>query len=123
MGHVFEPMSGEILNAAVEVHRALGPGFQEAVYESALCIELELRGVPFRRQQEILVHYKAREVGRHRLDLIVAGEIVVEIKAATELNDVHLAQALSYLKSSKIPVGLLLNFGKATLESRRVILG
>jgi GxxExxY protein len=79
-------------------------------------------GVAFRRRQEIVVSYKDREVGRHRLDLIVAGEIVVELEAVTDLNEVHLAQNLSYLKSSKIPVGLVLNFGKATLESRRVVL-
>ena len=121
MGHTFEPMSGDILAAAVEVHRALGPGYHESVYEAALCVELQLRGIPHVRQQEIMPHYKDCEVGRHRLDLIVAGEIVVEVKAVTELGDAYLAQVLSYLKSSRIPVGLILNFGKATLDSRRVV--
>jgi GxxExxY protein len=121
MGHAFEPISGEILGAAVEVHRLLGPGYQESVYEAALCIELGLRGIPHVRQHEIVLHYKDREVGRHRLDLIAGGEIVLEVKAVSEVNDVHLSQALSYLKSSKIPVGLILNFGRPTLDSRRVV--
>ena len=121
MEHAFEPMPGDILAAAVEVQRTLGPGYHESDYEAAHCVELELRGIPHVRQHEIVLHYKDREVGRHRLDLIVAGEIVVEIKAVTELSDVHLAQTLSYLKSSRIPVGLILNFGKATLDSRRVV--
>ena len=121
MGHAFESISGDILGAAVEVHRALGPGYHESVYEAALGVELQLRGIPHVRQHEIVLHYKDREVGRHRLDLVAGGEIVVEVKAVTELNDVHLAQTLAYLKSSKIPVGLILNFGRATLESRRVV--
>ena len=121
MGHAFEPISGDILGAAVEVHRALGPGYHESVYEAALCVELQLRGIPHVRQHDVVLHYKDREVGRHRLDLIAAGEIVVEIKAVSDLNDVHLAQTLSYLKSSKIPIGHILNFGKATLDSRRVV--
>jgi len=121
MGHAFEYISGEVLGAAVEVHRALGPGYHESVYEAALCIELQLRGIPHVRQREIVLYYKDREVGRHRLDLIAGGEIVVELKAVSELNEVHLSQALSYLKSSKISVALILNFGRATLDSRRVV--
>jgi len=121
MGYTFEPVSGEILNAAVEVHKTLGPGFRETVYEAALCIELVLRGVPYRRQQEVLVRYKDHEVGRHYLDLIIAGEIVVEIKAVTDLSEDHLAQTLSHIKASKVAVGLLLNFGRPTLQSRRLV--
>ncbi len=121
MAHTFEPISGDVLGSAVEVHRTLGPGYHESVYEAALCIELQLRGIPHVRQHEIVLHYKDREVGRHRLDLVVAGEIVVEIKAVSDLDDAHLAQTLAYLKSSRIAVGLILNFGKAALDTRRVV--
>jgi GxxExxY protein len=121
MRYSFEPISGEILAAAVEVHKHLGPGFRESVYESALAVEFKLRGVPFSRQQRVVITYKSEPVGQHRLDFVTEG-ILMEIKAATELVDLHTDQTLSYLKSSGIRTGLLLNFGAARLQSRRVVL-
>ncbi len=121
VGHAFESISGDILGAAVDVHRALGPGYHESIYEAALCVELHLRGIPHVRQHEIVLHYKDQEIGRHRLDLVAGGEIVIEIKAVSELNEVHFSQVLSYLKSSRIPIGLIVNFGRPTLDSRRVV--
>jgi len=121
MSREFEKASGDVLAAAVEVHRVLGPGYQEIIYENALCVELGLRGIAFKRQHEIVIDYKGTDVGRHRIDLIVADEILVELKAVSELTGDHVAQILAYLKSSGIRVGLLLNFAKAALQTKRVV--
>lgn len=91
-------LSHEVLGAALEVHRVLGPGFLESIYEEALCIELQERGIPFLRQPAIEVGYKGRHVGEGRLDLLIAGELVVELKAVESLGALHIAQLLSYLR-------------------------
>jgi len=113
-----------VIGAAIEVHRTLGPGFLEAVYENALAIELELRGVPFRRQLPKVVQYKGHNVGEGRLDLLVGDVLLVELKAVEELAPVHTAQVLSYLKARQIHLGLLINFNVAVLKDgiKRVIL-
>lgn len=95
MGHQFEALSGQILEAAVDVHRILGPGFLESVYENALVIAFNRRGIRFERQYEVRVWFEEQEVGAHRLDLLVDGQIVVEIKAVKALDDVHFAQLRS----------------------------
>lgn len=99
-----------VVNAAIEVHRHLGPGYLESVYQAALEIELGLRGVNFERQGAFRVQYKGQEVGAGRLDLLAERSVIVEIKAVDHLNDVHLAQALSYLKATGLPLALLINF-------------
>lgn len=99
-----------VVNAAIEVHRHLGPGYLESVYQAALEIELGLRGVNFERQAAFRVQYKGQEVGAGRLDLLAERSVIVEIKAVEHLNDVHLAQALSYLKATGLPFALLINF-------------
>ena len=99
-----------IIDAAIEVHRTLGPGLLEAIYEEALCVELELRGIPFERQVAIDVVYKEHVIKGQRLDLLVEGEVVVEIKSVTKLPDVAMAQVLSYLKATGHKRGLLINF-------------
>lgn len=113
-----------MVDAALEVHRTLGPGFGELVYENALCIELELRGLAFTRQPTTTVEYKGRCVGEGRLDLVVAGLLVVELKAVNCLAAVHVAQVLAYLKATGRELGLLINFNEARLKSgiRRVVL-
>jgi GxxExxY protein len=114
-------LTDQILNAAVEVHTVLGPGFLESIYQNAMTTELKQRGLIVEEQKEIIVYFKGKEVGRHRLDLVVEGRILLELKAVTAFDDSHLAQILSYLKATGIKVGLLLNFAKATLKVKRVV--
>jgi GxxExxY protein len=122
MGHVFEEMSGRILAAAVEVHKTLGPGFVEPIYQKAMEIALQHRGIPFVRQKEVHVFFEGVDVGLQRLDLIVEGQIILELKAVKALEDVFFAQVRSYLKATGLHVGLLLNFNAPTLVVKRVVL-
>jgi GxxExxY protein len=117
----FEALTKQIIGAAIEVHRRLGPGFLESVYEKALIIELKKRGLAVQHQVEIQIRYDDKEVGHHRLDLFVENTIVVELKAIKNLEDVHFAVVRSYLKAADRKHGLLLNFAKITLEVKRVI--
>jgi GxxExxY protein len=112
--------TSRVIGAAIEVHRALGPGFLEAVYEEALALELENRKIPYERQRIVRVRYRGATVGVHRIDLITDGKIVVELKAVKAIEDIHLAVTLSYLKATSLPVGLIINFAEATLRVRRV---
>jgi GxxExxY protein len=123
-GEEVEAVATSILGAAVEVHRVLGPGFLESVFEEALDIELASRGVSFVRQACLPVSYKDRRVGDLRLDLLVAERVVVELKAVDCLSPVHLAQALSYLKATGLRLALVINFNVPVLLRgvRRVIL-
>lgn len=118
-----EHLTRPIIGAAIAVHRELGPGFVEAVYEAALALELRAREIPFRRQVSVPVVYRGVAVGTHRLDLFVWDEIVVELKALHELADVHFAITRSYLRAVDRVHGLLVNFGKPTLEVKRVFGG
>ena len=104
----------------MRVHGTLGNGFQEVIYQRALSIEFELDNLKFQREQEMPIHYRDRAIGSRRVDFFVENSIMVEIKAITRLEDVHLAQALNYLECYKIHVGLLLNFGQRSLEFKRV---
>lgn len=115
-----EELTGQIIGAALEVHKALGPGFLEAVYENALCTELRYRGLAFQRQLAVPILYREVEVGLHRLDLLVTDEIVVELKAVRAIEDVHFVVVRSYLAAVNKQHGLLLNFAKPKLEIRRV---
>jgi GxxExxY protein len=117
----FEDLSSKILNAAVNVHKQLGPGFLESIYEEALCCELSKQGIAFERQKEIKVYYDNHPVGTHRLDLLVNKEIVVELKAVQEFEKAHFATVKSYLRATNLHVGLLLNFNKVTLEIKRMV--
>ena len=122
MGHTFEELSGRILEAAVAVHKALGPGFLEPIYQRAMEVALAHRGIGFERQKEIHVFFEDVDVGLHRLDLTVAGQVILELKAVRGLEDIHYAQLKSYLKATGIRVGLLLNFNARTLVIKRVVL-
>src|SRR6266851_283520 len=117
----FEASTERIIGAAIEVHRRLGPGFLESLYEKALIIELKKRGLAVQDQMEVIISYDDVEVGRHRLDLFVEDTIVVELKAIKNLEDIHFAIVRSYLKAVGRKHGLLLNFAKITLEVKRVI--
>ena len=120
-----DPVTGEILAAAIEVHRALGPGLLETAYQACLEQELADRGVPFRSQVDLPVKYKGRRVGcAYRLDLIVRDEVIVEIKAVESLAPIHQAQLLTYLRLSGLRKGLLMNFHAPLLRDgvKRMIL-
>ena len=113
-----------VFGAALEVHRTLGPGYTELVYEEALTIELTARSVPFQRQVPIFIDYKGHRVGGTRLDVLVDRKVVVELKAVDALAKVHTAQVLSYLKATRCRLGLLINFNVPILRSgmKRVVL-
>ena len=119
--HVFEKLSQVIIGAAIKVHKELGSGFLESIYEEALKIELSETNVNYEFQKEIKIEYLGKEVGTHRLDLIIEKKIIVEPKAVKELTDAHFAQLISYLKATDLKVGLLLNFAKPILEIKRVV--
>jgi GxxExxY protein len=118
MSHEFEATSGLVLEAAVAVHKTLGPGFLESIYQKAMEVALTHRMVPFERQKEI----ENELVGLHMLDLIVSNEIIVELKAVKAFEDIHFAQLKSYLKATGLRAGLLLNFNAVTLATKRVVL-
>ena len=115
-----EELTGPIIGAAIDVHKELGPGFAESVYENGLVLELRQRGIPFQRQLAIPVLYRGVEVGLHRLDLFVANAIVVELKATRDLADVHFVVVRSYLRAAERDHGRILNFAKEKLEVKRV---
>jgi GxxExxY protein len=104
-----------VIEAAVEVHRHLGPGYVESVYENALAVELGLHGIAFERQVAFRIEYKGHDVGEGRIDLLVEHCLVVELKAVDHFTEVHLAQALSYLKATGHPLALLINFNVPVL--------
>ena len=115
-----QELTGRIIGAAIEVHRGLGPGFLESVYENALAIELRDRRIPFQRHLDVPIFYRNVEVGHHRADLFISDQIVVELKAIRNLEDVHFVVVRSYLCALKREHGLLLNFAKPTLIVKRV---
>ena len=118
----FEELTEKIIGAAIEVHRQLGPGFIESIYENALVYELRKRGLRVEQQLEVPIVYDGKiEVGKHRLDLFVENEIVIDLKAISELLAIHFAIVKSQLRAVKRKHGLLLNFAKVTLGVRRVI--
>jgi GxxExxY protein len=119
--HNFEELSKKIIGAAIEVHRALGPGFLESIYEEALKVEFAEHGLHYDAQKEIQIKYLGVEVGLHRLDLLVEKQIIVELKAVKDFTEIHFAQLRSYLKATGLKVGLLFNFSKPTLEIKRVV--
>ena len=119
----FEDLTEKIIGAAIEVHRTLGPGFLESVYENALVIELRKRGLKVEQQKEILIKYEGADVGKHRLDLFIEDEIVVDLKTVNGFDDVHFAIVRSQLRAAGRRHGLLLNFANVKLEPKRVISG
>jgi len=113
-------LTDRIIQAAIAVHRALGPGFLEAIYEEAFCIELGWMGIAYERQQSIPLMYRERPIGEHRLDVLVEGIAVVELKAISALEKIHFAVVRSYMKAVDTDIGLLLNFGSMPLTVKRV---
>ena len=111
-----DQLARAVIGAAIEVHRLLGPGLLESVYEEALCVELALQRIPFYRQPVVDLCYKGHPVGTGRLDLLVGGSLVVELKAVDALSDAHKAQVISYLKTAGYRLGLPINFNVPILR-------
>lgn len=110
-----DDLTERIIGAAIEVHRVLGPGLLESIYEEALCHEFELRGISFERQKELDVIYKGHRIKSQKIDILVEKHVVVELKAVSKLPDVATAQTLSYLKATNLKRALLINFGEKRL--------
>ena len=110
-------ITSNILASAIEVHSNLGPGLLESVYEEALVIEFELKGIYFERQKEIDLKYKNRPIGKHRLDFLIENEVIVELKTVESIHNIHIAQVLTYLKATGKRIGLIINFNVELLKN------
>ena len=117
----YSEITGKIIGAAMKVHTTLGRGFQEVIYQRAMEIEMAKQGLKIQREMEMDVFYDGQKVGTRRVDFFVEGKVMVELKAVSQLEDVHLAQAINYLEAYNLEIGLLVNFGAKSLEYRRVI--
>jgi len=115
-----EELIRKVIGCCVRVHKALGPGFLESVYQQALAIEFEEQEIAFEAENEIELQYHDRDIGSHRLDMYVDGQLVVELKATDKLVGQYYAQVRSYLKATRTQTGLLVNFGAFRLDPRRV---
>ncbi|PVY43055.1 GxxExxY protein [Pontibacter virosus] len=115
-----EELTFRIIGCAMKVHRTLGNGFQEVIYQRCLAIELQAVGIGFEREKEQAIYYNGIEVGNRRADFIVESSIVIELKALIDLEDVHLAQAKNYVVAYNLPIGLLINFGAKSLQYKKV---
>jgi GxxExxY protein len=115
-------LSERIIGCCIQVHKTLGPGFLEKLYEEALCLEFAKTGLKFERQKTIAVTYDGRTIGEHRLDLVVEGKVVLELKACAGIEDIHLATVRSYLKATALELALVVNFARPTLDIKRVVL-
>lgn len=117
---LYQDITQRIIGAAMEVHRRLGNGFQEIIYQRALDIEMRINNLEAIREKKMYIFYREKKIGTRRVDFFVENTIMVEIKAITQLEDVHLAQAMNYLEAYQLPIGLLINFGAKSLQFKRV---
>ena len=117
---VIDELTYKVIGCAMKVHQYLGNGFQEVIYQRCLAIELEIAEVPFTRETEQIIYYRDRQVGSRRADFVINEKILVELKALTLLEDVHLAQAKNYVVAYDFSVGLLINFGATSLQYKKV---
>ncbi|MEO6630627.1 MAG: GxxExxY protein [Mucilaginibacter sp.] len=116
-----EELTHKIIGCAMKVHSTLGTGFQEVIYQKALAIEIGKQDLTFAREMEMTIFYDGIAIGMRKVDFFVGEKIMVELKAVSNLNDVHLAQAINYLEAYNLPIGLLINFGSKSLEFKRII--
>jgi GxxExxY protein len=114
-------LTGKIIGAAMEVHKYLGNGFQEVIYQRALSIELNMQNLQHKREKEMQLTYKGYDIGKRRVDFFIEEKIMLEIKAVKVLEDVHLAQAINYLEAYNMEIGFLINFGSTSLQFKRVM--
>ena len=120
MDYQDDKLTETIIECIIKVHQGLGPGFLESVYRNALLLELKRSRLVTEAEKEVIVRYHGEEVGRHRLDLLVEGKVILELKTVDELNPAHYAQLRSYLKATGLPIGLLVNFAKEKADFRRL---
>jgi GxxExxY protein len=116
----YSELTSKIIGCAMTVHKMLGNGFQEVIYQRALAIEMNLSGIEFSREFAMPIFYREEHIGTRRVDFLVEGVISVELKAITKLEDVHLAQAINYLEAYNLEIGLLINFGETSLNFKRL---
>src|SRR6478752_7554262 len=117
----FKEITEKIIGSSMKVHAALGNGFQEVIYQRALEMEMEEVGLKFARELSMPIYYKGKNIGERRVDFFVEEKIMVELKAIVQLEDVHLAQAKNYLEAYNTEIGLLINFGSASIQFKRLI--
>ena len=117
----YRELTGKIIGCAMQVHRILGTGFQEVIYQRALAIELEQCGIAAQRELELPIYYRQKEIGSRRVDFLVDETVLVELKALSALNETHHAQIINYLEAYRLPIGLLINFGASSLEFKRFV--
>lgn len=123
MDDTTEKLTGTIIEAIIRVHQTLGPGFLEAVYQRALLIELKKRGLRTELEKEVVVEYDGEKVGSHRMDLVVDGRVIVEVKTVERIGKAQYAQVRSYLKATGLRVAILVNFAKEKADFRRIEFG
>jgi GxxExxY protein len=116
----YSDLTSKIIGCAMTVHKFLGNGFQEIIYQRALEIEMELAGISFQREYEMPVYYRNANIGTRRVDFFVEGVIFVELKAITHFENTNFAQAINYLEAYNLEIGLLINFGETTLKFKRL---
>ena len=116
----YSDLTAKIIGCAMAVHKELGNGFQEVIYQRALEIEMRIAGVAFSREFEMPIHYRDEQIGSRRVDFLVEGIISVELKAITKLEEVHFAQAINYLEAYNLEIGMLINFGETSLNFKRL---
>ena len=117
----YSELTSKIIGCAMKVHSTLGNGFQEVIYQRALAIELNEAGIENTREHEMPIFYKQQQIGTRRVDFLINAVVSVELKAITQLDDVHLAQAINYLEAYDLEIGLLINFGAKSLQTKRLI--
>jgi GxxExxY protein len=117
---LYPELTYRLMEAVFEVHNQLGPGFSEEIYQSALITEFEIQEIPFENQKSITVLYKEKNIGTYRLDLVVDGKMIIELKAVASLNDLFKQQLISYLKATGLRLGILINFGARRVEYVRI---
>jgi len=116
----YSELTSKIIGCAMTVHKALGNGFQEVIYQRALQIEMSVAGIDFSREHNMPIYYRSEQIGTRRVDFLIEGMISVELKATTKLEDTHLAQAINYLEAYNLEIGLLINFGETSLQFKRL---
>jgi GxxExxY protein len=115
----YSELTSKIIGCAIEVHKKLGNGFQEVIYQRALEIEMHFMNIAFHREFEMPIFYREEQIGTRRVDFLVGGTVSVELKALTKIEDVHFAQAINYLEAYNLEIGLLINFGESSLKFKR----
>jgi GxxExxY protein len=120
MKNAFDKLTHNIIGCAMKVHNTMGSGFQEVIYQRCLAIEMHRQGLSIEREKAMNIYYEGFEVGTRRVDFLVEGQILVELKALSKIEDVHLSQAINYVEAYDLPTGLLINFGAKSLEYKRL---